>query len=108
MERLFVYGALGPERPNEHILKNIGGTWKNGFVYGKLFKEGWGAEKGYPGIRFEDKVEMVKGFVFYSDKLKDNWRMLDEFEGEAYQRIKVIVTLEETKEEEEAYVYALK
>ena len=28
MERLFVYGTLGPGRPNEHILLKIGGTWQ--------------------------------------------------------------------------------
>ncbi len=39
MEKLFVYGTLGPGRPNEHILKKIGGSWKRGFVWGKLFEE---------------------------------------------------------------------
>lgn len=24
-ERLFVYGTLGPGRPNEHVLRDIGG-----------------------------------------------------------------------------------
>lgn len=108
MEKLFVYGTLGPERPNEHILKNIGGEWKEGYVFGKLYKEGWGADVGFPGIRFEDKVEKVEGFVFYSDKLENSWKNLDEFEGEAYQRIKTKVILKDTEEEIEAYVYSLK
>ncbi|MGI4199102.1 gamma-glutamylcyclotransferase family protein, partial [Klebsiella pneumoniae] len=30
MESLFVYGTLGPGRPNAHILENIGGTWQEG------------------------------------------------------------------------------
>jgi len=108
MEKLFVYGTLGPGRPNEHILKRMGGTWKKGFVFGKLFKEGWGSEMGFPGIRLEDKVEMIKGYVFYSNKLKESWAELDDFEGEAYERIKTIVTLEDSKEEIEAYIYTLK
>ncbi len=32
MESLFVYGTLGPGRPNAHILENIGGTWQEGHV----------------------------------------------------------------------------
>ena len=108
MEKLFVYGTLGPGRPNEHILKKIGGTWKKGFVWGKLFKEGWGAEMGFPGIRLEDKVELIKGFVFYSNHLEQSWTELDEFEGNAYHRIKTTITLEDTKEEVEAYIYTLK
>ena len=52
MQKLFVYGTLGPGKPNEHILKNIGGTWKKAYVWGELFEEGWGADMGCPGIRF--------------------------------------------------------
>jgi gamma-glutamylcyclotransferase (GGCT)/AIG2-like uncharacterized protein YtfP len=81
---------------------------KKGFVWGKLFKEGWGAEMGFPGIRLENKVEIIKGYVFYSNKLKGSWAELDEFEGEAYQRRKTTITLEDTKEEIEAYIYTLK
>lgn len=80
MEKLFVYGTLGPGRPNEHILKKIGGTWKKGFVWGKLFKEGWGAEMGFPGIRLEEKVGMIKGHVFYSNNLGQHWAELNKFE----------------------------
>ncbi len=36
MEKLFVYGTLGPGRSNEHILKKIGGDWKKGFILGKI------------------------------------------------------------------------
>jgi gamma-glutamylcyclotransferase (GGCT)/AIG2-like uncharacterized protein YtfP len=34
MESLFVYGTLGPGRPNAHILEKIGGTWREGHVAG--------------------------------------------------------------------------
>lgn len=42
MESLFVYGTLGPGRPNAHILENIGGTWQEGHVGGSLLEKGWG------------------------------------------------------------------
>lgn len=42
-KRLFVYGTLGPGRPNEHVLRAIGGKWKEAFVKGYLWPQGWGA-----------------------------------------------------------------
>ena len=108
MEKLFVYVSLGPGKPNEHILQKIGGFWKKGSVRGKLFHEGWGAEIGFPGIRLEDKTEVIKGDVFYSERLEEYWDELDEFEGKAYQRLKTTITLEGENEEVGAYIYALK
>ena len=49
-QRLFVYGSLGPGRPNEHVLSAIGGTWEEASVRGYLKPQGWGAEIGYPLI----------------------------------------------------------
>jgi gamma-glutamylcyclotransferase (GGCT)/AIG2-like uncharacterized protein YtfP len=51
---LFVYGTLGPGRPNEHVLSVIGGTWKEASVNGYLKPLGWSAELGYPGIVLDD------------------------------------------------------
>ncbi len=108
MEKLFVYGTLGPGGPNEHILKKIGGNWKRGYVWGKLFEEGWGSEMGYPGIRLENKVEKIKGYLFYSDRLEEHWNEIDNFEGTAYKRIKTKIILEDEREKVEAFIYALK
>jgi len=108
MEKLFVYGTLGPGKPNENLLKKIGGNWKKGYVWGKLFAEGWGSELGFQGIRLENKVEKIPGHIFYSDRLAEYWHELDSFEGIAYQRIKAEITLEEEKEQVEAFIYVLK
>lgn len=107
MDKLFVYGSLGPGKPNEHVLKKIGGTWKKGYVWGKLFEEGWGSEMGFPGIRLEPKEQKIQGYVFCSDNLNAYWEELDSFEGEAYQRVKTEIILEEEKESTEVYIYAL-
>jgi gamma-glutamylcyclotransferase (GGCT)/AIG2-like uncharacterized protein YtfP len=40
IKKLFVYGTLGPGRPNEHIMKNIGDTWEEASVIGILHQEG--------------------------------------------------------------------
>jgi len=106
-EKLFVYGTLGPDRPNEYILKNIGGTFEEASVRGILYDKGWGAEMGYPGIILDSKGIKVKGFLFSSDKISSYWSELDEFEGEAYKRI---LTKVETnnKTTEEAFIYVIK
>ncbi|MEM6768042.1 MAG: gamma-glutamylcyclotransferase, partial [Bacteroidota bacterium] len=54
MNKLFVYGTLGPGRPNEHILSSIGGSWQAGSVKGNLYEEGWGAVMGFPGIVLDE------------------------------------------------------
>lgn len=110
MEKLFIYGTLGPGRPNEHVMTNIGGSWQDAVVYGTLHEQGWGAEMGYPGIvlsKNNDKSNQVKGFVFSSDNLASNWSMLDEFEGDGYQRVLTQVELT-NGQLVDAYVYALK
>jgi len=85
--KLFVYGTLGPNRPNEHVLKSIGGKWETATVRGNLLHQGWGAEMGYPGINLDDHGEDIEGFLFISENLSNHWEMLDNFEGDGYQRV---------------------
>ena len=105
--KLFVYGTLCPGRPNEHILKNIGGTWQQGSVRGVLHNEGWGATMGYPALILDENGERVQGYVFSSDKLSAHWAGLDEFEGEAYERVLTTVELQD-KTTLEAFIYVLR
>lgn len=93
MESLFVYGTLGPGRPNAHILEKVGGKWQEGHVGGYLLEKGWGAEMGYPGIILDDSGNRVQGFLFTSENLHHHWHLLDEFEGSEYERAPVEVTL---------------
>ena len=107
IQRLFVYGTLAPGRPNEHLLNEIGGSWEDATVTGTLHPEGWGATMGYPAIVLSEYGEDVDGFLFSSDKLSDHWAKLDEFEGEAYERVLAVVKLRDNSTVD-AYVYALK
>jgi len=107
VNRLFVYGTLGPGRPNEHILSTIGGTWEEARVIGKLYQEGWGAAMGYPAIVPGRGGDEVEGFLFSSDTIAAHWHELDAFEGEAYERVVVKVKLKD-KSIIDAYLYALK
>ena len=107
IERLFVYGTLGPGRPNEHVLEAIGGSWETAMVTGTLRHDGWGAEMGYPGIDLDEHGGEVEGFLFTSENLSDHWAALDEFEGEAYQRVLAKATLRNGSIVD-AYIYSLR
>ncbi len=107
INKLFVYGTLGPGRPNEHLLKKIGGSWQAASVRGTLYSEGWGAAMGYPGIILGEDGEEVEGFLFTSDDLHAHWSDLDEFEGKAYERIPTMATIKDGIKVP-AYIYALR
>ncbi|HGE8334278.1 TPA: gamma-glutamylcyclotransferase family protein [Serratia marcescens] len=107
MQSLFVYGTLGPGRPNAHIMETIGGSWEEGSVGGSLLNEGWGAEMGYPGIVLDNSGNRVKGFLFRSANLVNHWPTLDAFEGEGYERIAVSVTTA-GGETVDSFIYMLK
>ena len=107
IEQLFVYGTLGPGRPNEHVLEAIGGSWEAATVNGNLRHEGWGSELGYPGIDPNEHGEVVEGFLFTSENISGHWAALDKFEGDAYERAVAKVKL---KDESlvDAYIYTLR
>ena len=104
--RLFVYGTLAPGRPNHHILQPIAGSWDEGSVKGTLHDAGWGAAMGCPGIVLEDEGDSVDGFVFSSDHLAHHWPMVDEFEGDGYERVVTKVRLKDRREVD-AFIYVL-
>ena len=106
-QRLFVYGTLGPGRPNEHVLSAIGGRWEEASVNGHLEPQGWGAELGYPGIVLDDAGDEVEGYLYSSDKLDDHWDELDDFEGEEYKRVLITVRTKD-RMAVEAYIYILR
>jgi len=107
MERLVVYGTLGPGRPNEHIMLEIGGYWEAASVRGKLIQAGWGAEMGFPGLVLSDMGEDIHGFVFTSENLEAHWAALDEFEGGEYERVLAQIG-QHSGAIADAYVYALR
>lgn len=105
-EKLFIYGTLAPGRPNEHIMDPIDGTWEPATVKGHLCEGGWGSALGYPGINLDEAGDVVKGFLFSSDKLPEFWSYLDDFEGEGYDRVFTKATRSDGSTVE-AYIYAL-
>ena len=74
---------------------------------GTLRDEGWGAALGFPGIDLDENGVEVQGFVFTSENLADHWKQLDEFEGDAYERVLTTVSFEDGTTAE-AHIYRLK
>ncbi len=107
MTRLFIYGTLAPGKPNEHILKDIVGTWEEAKIKGSLKEDGWGSAMGYNGLVLDGSDNEVKGLIFSSNYLDDAFAMLDEFEGEDYCRVVVKATLSNDGQEVDTFVYAL-
>ena len=89
MNQLFVYGTLCPNRENAHILGGIGGDWQKASVHGTIHILDWGPDKGLPAIILNDKDSLVEGYLFSTEKLAENWQMLDDFEGFQYKRVQV-------------------
>lgn len=126
-ETLFVYGTLAPGKPNHHVLADIPGTWQVATLHGELVAKGWGAKLGSPAIIPAPSVILtspnmlpskaaasiqrtdapwVSGVAFSSSELHQHWPMLDAFEGAAYARLLVAITLIEPQTVISAYVYA--
>lgn len=93
VDALFVYGTLSPGRVNHEKLSMIDGEWAPGTVFGRLHDEGWGAELGCPAIELCENGDAVEGYVLSATNLSDFWPMLDEFEGDGYERVVTRVKL---------------
>ncbi|MFP5064547.1 gamma-glutamylcyclotransferase family protein [Acinetobacter pittii] len=94
MNQLFVYGTLCPNKANTHILEQIGGTWTKASVRGIIHILDWGPDQGLKAIVLDLQAEWVEGYLFSTEKLTENWQMLDDFEGFQYERVIVDVMLE--------------
>ena len=107
MNQLFVYGTLCPNRENAHILGGIGGDWQKASVHGTIHILDWGPDKGIPALVLAEQDPLIMGYLFSTEKLEQNWQMLDDFEGFQYERISVEVILE-SGEKTDAWTYVMK
>ena len=107
MNQLFVYGTLCPNRENAHILGGIGGDWQKAAVHGTIHILDLGPDQGLPAIVLNEQDPLVDGYLFITEKLEQNWQMLDDFEGFQYERISVEVILE-SGEKTDAWTYVMK
>jgi gamma-glutamylcyclotransferase (GGCT)/AIG2-like uncharacterized protein YtfP len=88
-EHLIAYGSLSPGSPNHARLATLGGIWEKGWVEGELEEVGWGAQIGFPALRWRPGGSHVGAHLLRSEALRNHWAALDRFEGAGYQRILV-------------------
>ena len=88
---LAVYGTLAPGAPNHHLIEDLRGKWREGNVQGEFHQKGWGAQQGYPGMRWIPRASTVPVKILVSVDLEYHWERLDDLEGPGYQRILVPV-----------------
>lgn len=91
--RLTVYGTLAPGEINAGQLAGLDGQWAPAKVRGVRYPEGWGAVTGYPAFRWDEAGDAVPVRLFKSAELPFHWPRLDRFEGRAYGRILVPVSI---------------
>ena len=107
MNQLFVYGTLCPNRENAHILGGIGGDWQKASVHGTIHILDWGPDKGLPALVLAEQDPLIMGYLFSTEKLEQNWQMLDDFEGFQYERVVVDVSVD-SGEKIQAWTYVMK
>ena len=104
---IFVYGTLQPGKQHYHILKNLNGTWKKGYVMGTLFNINRSDNYGYPAIKIDKNGSKIYGMLLKSKDLEQKIFQVDEFEGKEYKRIITEVILEDNTKAK-AYIYELR
>ena len=102
-----MYGTLAPGQRNHHQLAVLRGSWRPGYVRGRLFEHGWGAAFGYPGLVLDPEASEVRVHVFESEDLADHWSRLDAFEGPGYRRVTAGVRMPDGEVEACIYVLAV-
>ncbi len=105
-QRLFVYGTLRPGESNERFLVNKPGIWMNASITGILFPAGYGATEGYTVLVPDENGQLIHGQILEANFTEADWKILDEFETEAYERVLTTVVSEDGARLS-AYVYIL-
>ncbi|HUP48430.1 MAG TPA: gamma-glutamylcyclotransferase family protein [Thermoanaerobaculia bacterium] len=82
--RLVVYGSLAPGEANYHLVAHLGGEWLPCTVRGVVEMHA-----GYKIFTPQPDGPLVEALLLISGALPAAWPALDEFEGDAYQRILV-------------------
>ena len=80
---------------------------RRGPCVGACYQEGWGAEQGYPCIVLDAAAGRVEGFLLTSEALTNEWKRLDEFEGDQYERVLAQIELD-CGQVVQAFIYQLK
>lgn len=90
--RLAVYGSLAPGAPNHHVLGSIKDqSWQAAALRARIIPNAAYGE--FPGAVIDPDAPPVPVHLLSSPDLPNHWPRLDDFEGPAYRRTVVPVTL---------------
>jgi gamma-glutamylcyclotransferase (GGCT)/AIG2-like uncharacterized protein YtfP len=87
--KLAIYGTLAPGKVNHHHIADLGGTWSDAAVRGRLGRVGHGVHRGLPAIVLDPAAAPHPLKVLVCEALPGAWARLDVFEGEEMQRLLV-------------------
>lgn len=104
--RLFTYGSLMPGRAYAHLLDPAPGEWEVASVNGFIDQNGWGHSTGFPAVILSEAGASIPGMLLTSERLPLLWPQLDDYEGDAYQRIRTRV-MRSDGSYVDAFVYTL-
>jgi gamma-glutamylcyclotransferase (GGCT)/AIG2-like uncharacterized protein YtfP len=100
--RIAVYGTLRPGEPNHSKLSRLQGVWRDAQVRGNVFQD-----TGLPHFVWDVAALEIQVKIFESANLEKSWAELDRFEGQSYQRIWVVASLQDDGALNVANIYAL-
>ena len=80
--RLIVYGSLAPGEANAFMLADLPGEWRPCRIRGHL-----GAFRGFKSFRYDPRGPEHPAWLLVSTELPRIIPELDDFEGEAYERL---------------------
>jgi len=86
---LAIYGTLAPGKANHHHIAELGGTWHDAAVRGRLDRVPCGIHEGLPAIVLDPAAAPHPLKVLVCEHLPAAWPRLDAFEGDEIQRLLV-------------------
>ena len=87
--KLAIYGTLAPGKVNHYHIADLGGTWSEAAVRGRLGRVPCGIHQGLPAMALDPAAAPHPLKVLVCERLPAAWARLDAFEGEEMQRLLV-------------------
>jgi hypothetical protein len=97
-KHLVVYGSLVPGGLHHFLLADLPGTWEQCVIRGWM-----GTFRGFKSFRYDPQGPEHPAWIFYSAELPRVISELDDFEGDAYERIIIPVQVDGRRVKAQVY-----
>ena len=98
-----MYGDTRPGERDHYVVARISGSWTVGAVRGYGVVLDWGPAAGLAGFVPARDGQSIPVSVLISDKLEQNLRQVDEYEGPGFRR--EVIAVETEGAVIDAYIY---